>query len=111
MCAQFLDGRFYFPKTSVASKYLEENGKMKHQNPVGTAKVCDIVVRDKNGRIVKRNRGAAWYFDDLRRVWKILEGYTSFWKGVKIQAAEENDYARDNDERGLSQRFAESGSS
>jgi uncharacterized protein (DUF427 family) len=80
-----VEGRFYFPSASVRWEYLHDCGvKIKH-NPIGAAVFFDIVV--PAGAIkTRKNKKAAWSYRNLKSHWKVMEGYTAFWKGVVISA-------------------------
>jgi uncharacterized protein (DUF427 family) len=82
-CGQFIEGRFYFPTGSVRWEFLVESGRTKTHNPIGTATYYDVVVPTNKGRSMQ-NREAAWSFVNLKKHWAIMEGRTTFWKGVTI---------------------------
>lgn len=90
--AEFIDGRFYFPRASVDWSLLADADERRNHNPIGPAQYYDIVVPGSGRGGVRRNKAAAWAFGPLRKQWRVLEGFTTFWKGVKIQVvnAEEN---------------------
>lgn len=53
---------------------------------MGRAKLYDFVLHnDKKSKKVRlRIKGAAMSLFNLRGEWKSMEGYTCFWKGVKL---------------------------
>lgn len=61
-------------------EFFTESGHQAMHNPVGTATYYDIVVPGQR----HRNRQAAWCYRTLKRQWRIMEGRTTFWKGVSI---------------------------
>eukprot|EP00171_Calliarthron_tuberculosum_P011143 IDg11143t1 len=77
----YLEGRFYFPRDSVDWGLFTEAGVQGHRNPYGRIDFYDVRV-DKH-----LNRKAAWRFDDLRKPYTRLSGFTAFWKGVEISQA------------------------
>lgn len=87
MCValQFMDGRFLFPRESVRWEFIKKGNKTRHHNPVGRLGIHDIVKRDARGRVLARNRGAVMSFQELKRPFDQLEGYTYFWKGVELK--------------------------
>lgn len=78
---QYVEGRFYFPESSVRWEYFAESGHQAMHNPVGSATYYDIVVPG----VRPRNRRAAWCYRNLKRQWRIMEGRTTFWKGVAFR--------------------------
>lgn len=75
---KFLEGRFYFPRESVDWSLVLPSGLTGHRNPFGKIDWFNLEV---NG--VKRFK-AAWSFQNLRRPYNTLDGFTSFRKGVQI---------------------------
>lgn len=84
---EFLDGRFFFPESSVRWEYLSPTDVEKTHNPIGKAVYYDIRA-PANGGAGKPcvNRHAAFCYRDLRKQWRIMEGRTAFWKGVAVTA-------------------------
>ena len=85
---KFIDGRFFFPSDSVRWQYLEDSGRRAHMNPIGPVRVFDIVFRSQSKHreknIVARNRGSVLVFEEARRTWTTMRGFTCFQKGVDI---------------------------
>lgn len=85
---EFIDGRFLFPYSSVNWEYLEENKARRYINPMGQGYFYDIVQRGpgENAKEIARNKCAVLSLQDVKRHWKVLSGYTYFWKGVKLSS-------------------------
>lgn len=67
---------------------MESSEQHKHLNPIGRLQLFDVVLRSQSekrpGHVIVRNRGAVMMFSELKGGWKTMEGYTCFWKGVKL---------------------------
>ena len=85
---EFIDGRFFFPHSSVNWKHLEENSARRYINPIGQGYFYDIVLRGpgENAKEITRNRCAVLSLQDVKRHWGVLLGFTYFWKGVKLSS-------------------------
>lgn len=92
---QFLDGRFFFPESSVCWKYLSPANVEKTHNPVGKAVYFDIIAPTNGGAGKPRvNRRAAFCYMNLRNQWKLMEGRTAFWKGVAVTCSRDDNSSR-----------------
>lgn len=78
-----MEGRFYFPTSSVRWENLRKTEVTKTHNPIGRAVYYDVVAKLENGRTLV-NKKAAWSYKNLKSSWACMEGCTAFWKGVKI---------------------------
>ncbi|CAN8070787.1 unnamed protein product [Agarophyton chilense] len=92
---EFMDGRFFFPVSSVNWELVEKTEKTRHHNPIGKMGMHDIVIplSKKHGKVL-RNRAAVFSFQKLKRQFERLQGYTCFWKGVRIVAMDRTQQRR-----------------
>ena len=73
-----VEGNHYFPADSINRKYFQPTETHTVCGWKGTASYYDLVV---NG---EKNKDAAWYYPEAKAEAKNIEGYVSFWKGVKV---------------------------
>lgn len=79
----YLEGNWYFPKSSIKSEFFTD-GKMKTTCPWrGETSYYDIVVDGQ------KNEDAAWYYPhpkegSIERVKKDFTNYVAFWRGVIV---------------------------
>lgn len=65
-------------------EFLRDTGKRKHINPFGVVTLYDVVLQ--RGRETLKCRGAVAKFGELKRPWHVMNGYSSFAKGVRLYA-------------------------
>jgi len=73
-----LEGNYYFPRDSVADRYLEKSEHRTWCNWKGEASYFDLVVAEEV------NPAAAWYYSDPYPAAAQIRGRVAFWKGVEI---------------------------
>jgi uncharacterized protein (DUF427 family) len=79
-----IEGNWYFPPTSLDSKFYVSSDTHTICYWKGEASYYDIVV---NGQV---NAGAAWYYPtpmagSIERVGRDFSNYVAFWRGVSIE--------------------------
>lgn len=72
-------------------EHLVKTEKTKFHNPIGIMYAYDIVIYKHNGDVLRKNRAAVQKFQDLKKCNRPWEGYTFFWKGVRISMKTEED--------------------
>jgi len=77
---EVVEGNTYFPPESINRQYFKESDKHTTCPWKGVASYYDIVVDDQV------NKDAAWYYPAPKEAAQNINGYTAFWKGVKVEA-------------------------
>ncbi len=73
-----IERNHYFPPNSIKEEYLSKSDTHSVCAWKGTANYYNIIVGSET------NKDAAWYYPEVSKLAKAIEGYVAFWKGVAI---------------------------
>ena len=76
---EVVEGNQYFPPDSINKQYFQESSTHTSCPWKGQASYYTIEVDGQ------QNKDAAWYYPTAKDKAKNIEGYISFWKGVKVE--------------------------
>lgn len=75
-----VEGKHYFPTSSLKMEFFEDSPQTSVCHWKGTAKYYDVVVDGKTAR------GAAFYYPEPSDRAKQIDGRVAFWMGVRVEA-------------------------
>ena len=75
-----IDGRVYFPRSSLRTEYLEDSPSKTVCPWKGVASYYDVVVEGE------RVAGAAWYYPNPSKAASMVEDRVAFWRGVEVES-------------------------